>query len=99
MDGPKDLWSRVLSLPRRFVGDPAPLARDNIFQYIRIQYLQLQKFYLVTSQILSTEHWSEIDNFGSRFLRKASSSAIFVSITIHQSFVLGHPNMLGTTCK
>ncbi len=31
VDGPKDLWSRVLSPPGRFVGDPAPLARDSIF--------------------------------------------------------------------
>ncbi len=30
VDGPKDPWPRVLSLPRRFVGDPASLARDNI---------------------------------------------------------------------
>ncbi len=30
VDGPKDPWPRVLSLSRRFVGDPALLARDNI---------------------------------------------------------------------
>ncbi len=30
VDGPKDPWSHVLSLPERFVGDPASLARDNI---------------------------------------------------------------------
>ncbi len=30
VDGPKDLWPRVLSLPGGFVGDPASLARDNI---------------------------------------------------------------------
>ncbi len=30
MDGPKDPWPLVLSLPGRFVGDPASLARDNI---------------------------------------------------------------------
>ncbi len=30
MDGPKDPWPHVLSLPERFVGDPASLARDNI---------------------------------------------------------------------
>ncbi len=29
--GPKDPWPRVLSLPERFVGDPASLARDIIF--------------------------------------------------------------------
>ena len=29
---PKDPWPRVLSLPGRFVGDPASLVRDNIFQ-------------------------------------------------------------------
>ena len=28
VDGPKDPWPRVLSLPERFVGDPASLARD-----------------------------------------------------------------------
>ncbi len=32
MDGPKDPWPRVLSLPERFVGDPAPLARDSILK-------------------------------------------------------------------
>ncbi len=31
MDGPKDPWPRVFSLPERFVGDPASLARDNIY--------------------------------------------------------------------
>ncbi len=31
VDAPKDPWPRVLSLPERFVGDPASLARDNIF--------------------------------------------------------------------
>ncbi len=30
VDGPKDPWPRVLSLPGRFVGDPASLSRDNI---------------------------------------------------------------------
>ena len=30
VDGPKDPWPRVLSLPGRFVGDPASLARDNM---------------------------------------------------------------------
>ncbi len=30
VDGPKEPWPRVLSLPERFVGDPASLARDNI---------------------------------------------------------------------
>ncbi len=30
MDGSKDPWPLVLSLPKRFVGDPASLARDNI---------------------------------------------------------------------
>ncbi len=30
MDGRKDPWPRVLSLPGWFVGDPASLARDNI---------------------------------------------------------------------
>ncbi len=30
-DGPKDPWPRVLSLPERFLGDPASLARDNIY--------------------------------------------------------------------
>ncbi len=30
VDGPKDPWPRVLSLPERFVGDPVSLARDNI---------------------------------------------------------------------
>ncbi len=32
VDGPKDPWPRVLSLPERFVGDPASLARDNIYK-------------------------------------------------------------------
>ncbi len=32
VDGPKDPWPRVLSLPERFVGDPASLARDNILE-------------------------------------------------------------------
>ena len=31
VDGPKDPWPRVLSLPEWFVGDPASPARDNIF--------------------------------------------------------------------
>ncbi len=31
VDGPKDPWPRVLSLAGRFVGDPASLARDNIY--------------------------------------------------------------------
>ncbi len=30
VDGPKDPWPRVLSLPERFVGDPASLALDNM---------------------------------------------------------------------
>ncbi len=30
VDGPKGPWPRVFSLPERFVGDPASLARDNI---------------------------------------------------------------------
>ncbi len=30
VDGPKDPWPRVLSLPERFVGEPASLARDTI---------------------------------------------------------------------
>ncbi len=34
LDGPKDPWSCVLSLPRRFVGDPASLARDNILEIL-----------------------------------------------------------------
>ncbi len=29
VDRPKDPWPRVLSLPERFVGDPASLACDN----------------------------------------------------------------------
>ncbi len=37
MDGPKDPWPRVLSLPRRFIGDPASLARDNVFDHQRVQ--------------------------------------------------------------
>ncbi len=31
VDGPKDPWPRVLSLPERFVGDPASLASDNMY--------------------------------------------------------------------
>ncbi len=31
VDGPKDPWPRVLSLPERFVGEPVSLARDNIY--------------------------------------------------------------------
>ena len=31
MDGPKDPWPRVLSLPEWFVGDPASLTRDKTF--------------------------------------------------------------------
>ena len=30
VDGPKDPWPHVLSLPGRFIGDPASLACDNI---------------------------------------------------------------------
>ncbi len=30
VDGLKDPWPRVLSLPERFGGDPASLARDNV---------------------------------------------------------------------
>ena len=33
VDGPKDPRPRVLSLPGRFVGDPASLARDNIYAF------------------------------------------------------------------
>ena len=33
VDGPKDPWPPVLSLPGRFVGDPASLARNNIMLY------------------------------------------------------------------
>ncbi len=33
VDGPKDPWPHVLSLPERFVGDPASLARDNIYAW------------------------------------------------------------------
>ena len=33
VDGPKDPWPCVLSLPERFVGDPASLARDNMMRY------------------------------------------------------------------
>ncbi len=33
VDGPKDPWPRVLSLPGRFVGDPASLAHDNILTH------------------------------------------------------------------
>ncbi len=32
--GPKDPWPRVLSLPGRFVGDPASLAHDNMLRLI-----------------------------------------------------------------
>ncbi len=35
VDGPKDPWPRVLSLPGRFVGDPASLARDNILRFLK----------------------------------------------------------------
>ena len=31
VDGPKDPWPRVLSLPGRFIGDPASLACDNMY--------------------------------------------------------------------
>ncbi len=31
VNGPKDPWPRVLSLPEWFVGDPASLARDNMY--------------------------------------------------------------------
>ncbi len=34
VDRPKDPWPCVLSLPERFVGDPASLARDNIYTHI-----------------------------------------------------------------
>ena len=34
VDGPKDPWPRVLSLPERFVPDPASLARDIILGII-----------------------------------------------------------------
>ena len=30
VDGPKDPWPRVLSLPEWFVGDPVSLARNTI---------------------------------------------------------------------
>ena len=36
VDGPKDPWPRVLSLPGRFVWDPASLARDNILLITQI---------------------------------------------------------------
>ncbi len=38
MDGPKDPWPHVLSLPGRFVGDPASLAHDNIVIVLGEQY-------------------------------------------------------------
>ncbi len=34
VDEPKDPWPSVLPLPGRFVGDPASLARDNIYMSI-----------------------------------------------------------------
>ena len=37
VDGPKDPWPRVLSLPEQFVGDPASLSRDSIYD-IRTSY-------------------------------------------------------------
>ena len=45
VDGPKDPWPRVLSLPGRFVGDPASLARDN-HHHIHIVLLSLTLFFL-----------------------------------------------------
>ncbi len=33
LDGPKDPWPRVLSLPERFVGDPVALARNNMLLF------------------------------------------------------------------
>ncbi len=47
VDGPKDSWPRVLSLPERFVGDPASLARDNMLRIIRPHkgaFLVLRRF-------------------------------------------------------
>ncbi len=38
VDGPKDPWPHVLSLPERFVGDPASLARDNILDKILVGF-------------------------------------------------------------
>ncbi len=32
----KDPWPRVLSLPKRFVGDPVSLARDNIMSLYNV---------------------------------------------------------------
>ncbi len=43
VDGPKDPWLRVLSLPGRFVGDPASLARENIFFVLHICTNKLNK--------------------------------------------------------
>ncbi len=38
VDGPKDPWPRVLSLPGWFVGDPASLARNNIVMLWSISF-------------------------------------------------------------
>ncbi len=50
VDGPKDPWPRVLSLPERFVGDPASLARDNIFDI----------FYTVSLSVMLIQQYTMI---------------------------------------
>ncbi len=56
MDGPKDPWSRVLSLPGQFVGDPASLACDNIYKVIYPHiYYYIKLNYDVHSESLQDE--------------------------------------------
>ncbi len=44
VDGPKDPWPRVLSLPRWFVGDPASLACDYILQATHFDLFNITLF-------------------------------------------------------
>ena len=57
VDRPKDPWPRVLSLPGRFVGDPASLARE---EYIVVCHLPRGSSYGGVSEYIGVT-WSDLD--------------------------------------
>ncbi len=56
VDGPKDPWPGVLSLPGRFVGDPTSLARDNIYGYLakscKYRYINIKESLVKTERAM-----------------------------------------------
>ena len=73
VDGPKDPWPRILSLPGWFVGDPASLACNNIStMFISLvwvwltcilQWLNKPFWFLFWFSACMSHHWSLIDRF------------------------------------